>query len=157
MAINSTFLKRDPSSQHELEQWAENVIKAWVSKMDALGVLKDGNSGLLAKSFFYAIVWEARGADRTEYLHRIRFAFNFYGKLVDYGVGRGTDIKDRFQGGRSSATNPRKRKEWMREPWFAEMKKLRPIIMAQANQKLRIMLKAGFDTTADTHFKTKST
>lgn len=155
MAINSTYLKRDLFSQYKLEQWAENMIKVWVAKMEALGMFREGNSGRLARSFFYTVIWEARGSDRIEYLQRIKFAFNYYGKFVDFGLGRGTDIKDRFKGGRDPNSNPRKRKKWMREPWFAEMKKLRPIITAHMKAQTRIMLKQNFENVTDTFFRTK--
>lgn len=126
-------------------------------KMGQLGMLGgEHQTGRLVQSFTYTVKWEARGGDQLEYLNKISFAFFSYGKFVDYGLGRGTDMKDRFRGGKSEDLNPRKRKEWIREPWRDALKLLTPILEAQAGRMTKAMMvdnycAAGVDTT----FKTK--
>lgn len=157
-SIRSTELRRDLFSQKAIEEWAEGLIKAWVVKMDELGMLGRKNQrGLLVRSLMYTIIWESRGGDAFEFLQRVVFAFNAYGRFVDYGLGRGTDLKDRFGGGRDAANNSRKRKEWIQEPWIESLKVLRPIVRLEMKRYTTAMMRAHIESfnTVETHFKTR--
>lgn len=157
MATPGTDTRRTAESEAALSIWAENVIKAWILKMGQLGMLGGENqTGRLAQSFTHTIKWEARGEDRIEYLNKISFAFYAYGKFVDYGLGRGTDMDDRFETGRAASTNPRKRKEWVRKPWRDALKLLEPIIKAQAARATKSMMMDLYSSPGvDTRFRTR--
>lgn len=153
----STNKVRDPQFEQALEDWADTVIVGWVTRMWGLGMFdKPENTGLLARSLQHNIIWEAaRDDDRVEFLERIRFAFHFYGKMVDYGLGRSTDIKDRFEGGRDTGSNKRKRKKWIQEPWVDARPALKKILCAKVGERIMIMLRHSYEGTTDTVFKTK--
>lgn len=144
---------REPWFEDLLGKWADTVIKGWVTRMQALGMFDDPRStGMLARSLQYTILWEARAADEVEYLHRIKFAFMYYGKMVDYGLGQGTDIKDRFEHGRNADDNLRKRKEWMYEPWKGSLPIINRLLRQQVGETITIMLKTGFEESGETFF-----
>lgn len=152
----STNKVRDPQFEQSLEAWATSVIQGWTTKMSSLGMFdKPENTGLLARSFQHTIIWEARGDDKVEFLERVRFAFHFYGKMVDYGLGRGTDIKDRFEGGRDTGSNDRKRKKWIQEPWMAALPPLKKLLCVKVGERVKVMLRQSYEETTDTVFKTK--
>ena len=79
---------RNKLSQQEIAQaWAKITIIRWRIKMRNLKVQ---SSGELYRSFVFNVVSSAQGD-----LTKIEFAFNYYGKFVDMGVGKGTRIGDR--------------------------------------------------------------
>lgn len=152
-SARNTYIKRDLYSEKDIDTWAEGVITAWVRKIQSLGV---SGSGTLVNSFRHHVIWEARGSGGTEqYLNRVIFLFESYGKYLDYGLGRGTDIQDRFAGGRNASSNPRRRKQWIAEPWMAELKALKPIIREQAARYTKALLVEGFESGAEVQFKAR--
>ena len=64
-----------------IEAWADIVIKEWLNKITAMGLI---NTSALYNSFVHHIVASAGGD-----VQRIEFAFNYYGKFLDMGVGKG--------------------------------------------------------------------
>lgn len=145
--LHGTRNERSEKLEQDLNGWAEDVISKWKSKMESLGMLTGkNNTGLLARSLTHTIIWESRNANNIEYLHRIRFAFNYYGKMVDYGLGKGTDINDRFHFGRNAATNKRKRKEWIWEPWYNMQPVLKHLLRTRVQEQLKIMIKNNFES-----------
>ena len=68
--------------------WAEIVIKEWVKRAAALGI--SAGDPVSLQRFYHHIVVQADG-DPV----KIEFAFDFYLKFVNWGVGRGVTIEDR--------------------------------------------------------------
>ena len=68
--------------------WAEIVIKEWVNRAAALGISTGDPVSL--QRFYHHIVVQADG-DPV----KIEFAFDFYLKFVNWGVGRGVTIENR--------------------------------------------------------------
>ncbi|HRZ20925.1 MAG TPA: hypothetical protein P5184_04610, partial [Bacteroidales bacterium] len=100
------------------EAWADIVIKNWLTKIDQLRI---NYSYQLSDSFLHHIVANAGGD-----LQRIEFAFAYYGRMVDMGVGKGVKIamvkERRFEGFR------RRPKPWYSVTLYSEVKKLREIL-----------------------------
>ena len=67
-----------------VEAWAEIVMERWLDKIDRLGI---GYSMQLADSFQMEVISNAGGD-----VARIEFAFKYYGKFVDMGVGKYTKL-----------------------------------------------------------------
>ncbi|HNS18824.1 MAG TPA: hypothetical protein PKI34_13520 [Bacteroidales bacterium] len=103
------------------EAWADIVIKNWLSKIDQLRI---NYSYQLSDSFIHHVLANAGGD-----LQRIEFAFNFYGRMVDMGVGKGVAIalvkERRYEGIR------RRPKPWYSVTLYSEVKKLREILQAK--------------------------
>lgn len=98
-----------------VEAWASIVVKMWEQKIQAL---KIGNSGDLVRSFTQHVITQADGNPQ-----KIEFAFEYYGKFVDMGVGRGVKIADV-----ESGENYRKRKPWYSPVFFGQVKELAKIL-----------------------------
>ena len=70
-----------------IEAWAEIVIKIWEDKLRKRKII---HTGELFNSFVYHIYANAGGDPE-----RIIFAFNYYGRFVDMGVGKGVKYDDK--------------------------------------------------------------
>lgn len=66
--------------------WAEIVIDRWRKRMEALDV---GDTGALLKSFEAQVAADSNGDPA-----KITFAFLYYGRFPDMGVGRGVTLSD---------------------------------------------------------------
>jgi len=109
-----------------LEAWADIVLKIWLEKMLDL---KIGLTYQLADSLEQHVISEANGD-----IARIEFAFKYYGKFVDMGVGNGVGIasdyvltrKRRFTG--EGVGTKRVAKPWYNKPLWSETSKLIEIL-----------------------------
>lgn len=97
------------------EAWAEIVVERWEEKIMRLRIYRSGD---LARSFTHHVIANANGNPEL-----IQFAFAYYGKFVDMGVGNGVKYGDTGSGNR-------KAKAWYSKTFFAEIEKLK-IIMAE--------------------------
>lgn len=68
------------------DAWAKITIKVWRENLTRLQV---NRSNALWQSFMSYVTARADGD-----IKKIEFAFKYYGKFVDMGVGRGVHIKD---------------------------------------------------------------
>ena len=66
--------------QPTVQAWADIVLKEFDNKVRMLRI----HDGELVRSFVTHVLWHAGGN-----LQRVEFAFAYYGKFVDMGVGRG--------------------------------------------------------------------
>ena len=104
----------DPNSiSLSVEAWAIIVIKRWESKISQLGI---GSTGNLAKSFLQHVFTQSGGDPE-----KIEFTFNYYGKFVDMGVGKGVKMGQSGKGSR----NP---KPWYSKTFYSEVKRLGEIL-----------------------------
>lgn len=69
-----------------LEAWAQIVLDIWLERIEQLGI---GLTWQLADSLEQHVKMEA-GND----IGRVEFAFRYYGKFVDMGVGNGVKMSD---------------------------------------------------------------
>jgi hypothetical protein len=99
------------------------------------------SSGELFRSFQYKVISSAGGDIR-----RIEFAFNYYGKFVDMGVGRGTRLgdrpmsraKQRFAGKFLGAV--RVPKKWYSRTFFAESQRLAEILQKEYGRRGQLVI-----------------
>ena len=109
------------------DAWAKITIKRWRKKTRTL---KIGETNNLHDSFVRDVIGAANGD-----LFKIDFAFKYYGKFVDMGVGKGTKIS----GVKESKTsrrlegrmlgNRRRAKKWYSKTFHAETMRLREILV----------------------------
>ena len=123
-------MKLDPGSKlaksEIADKWAKITIKRWRKKLRQYRI---GNSKELYKSFTKNVIGAARGD-----LLKIEFAFHYYGKFVDMGVGKGTKIGDvkenrtarRLEG--RMLGNRRRPKRWYSKTFHAESMRLYEIM-----------------------------
>ena len=132
----------NPAKQTELfgknqleiaDAWAKITIKRWKKKMLTMKV---GDSGELAKSFLYDVIATAQGD-----IVKIDFAFQYYGKFVDMGVGKGVKIDQvkenvtsrRLEG--KMLGNRRRPKKWYSKTFHSEVMKLSEILQEKYGHK----------------------
>jgi hypothetical protein len=113
-------------SDREIAQaWAKITIIKWKKK---LAINKVGNSGALLQSFQYNVLASAQGN-----VLKITLLFEYYGRFVDMGVGRGVkigDVKESATSRRLSGKmlgNRRRPKKWYSKTFHAEVMKLSEI------------------------------
>jgi len=100
------------------QSWAEITIDRWKKRMAALGV---GSTGELLKSFTAHVTSDAQGDPA-----KITFAFLYYGRFPDMGVGRGVKLADT-----PDRTGRRRIKPWYSETFRIEVAKLGRMMAAR--------------------------
>lgn len=111
----------------DYQQWADRVINSWIRKIEELGI---GSTGQLVKSF-ESHVYYAAGGD----LGKIEFAFAYYGKFTEWGVGRGVSVRDRDTLASIGRTK-RRRKNWSSDVFNTEIDKLREMVTSRLHGKI---------------------
>ena len=113
-------------SEREIAQaWAKITIVKWKKK---LAINKVGNSGALLQSFQYNVLASAQGN-----VLKITLLFEYCGRFVDMGVGKGVkigDVKESTTSRRLSGKmlgNRRRPKKWYSKTFHAEVMKLSEI------------------------------
>lgn len=98
-------------------EWAQVVIDQWRDRMAALGVHDPYGNG---KAFSY-FVYASAGGD----VSKIEFAYNYYLKFTDMGVGKGQPL---------GVSGARRSKPWSNN-FLLEVKKLANMLaLSQAQQ-----------------------
>ena len=108
-----------------VEAWADILIDKWEQKVYQLGI---NDTYSLIESFKHE-VFSLSGGD----VFKIEFAFNYYGKFVDMGVGKGTDVG-------SVGSTSRTAKQWYGRTFFSELKKLSEILSEKFAHKGSLMV-----------------
>jgi len=114
-------------SKLDIEEFAKHVIDLWEKKVMAL---KIGYSDQLLDSFHQHVAVNADG-DPT----RIEFTFKYYGFMVDYGVGRGVNLRDRDMMVAAGLTK-RVKKPWYTETFYKKLAHLRHILEEKAGHEI---------------------
>jgi hypothetical protein len=89
-----------------LDMWAMITIREWLKKIQELGIK---GTGQLTSSFEATVVTSAGGS-----LEKIIFAFEYYGKMLDWGVGKGVPIELR-QALIAAGLTKRSKLEWYKQ------------------------------------------
>ena len=120
-----------------LDAWAKIVIDIWENKL----IQKDANhSHSLINSFAHHIVTNAGGD-----VERIEFAFNYYGKFVDMGVGKGVTFEN-YDTMRMQGLTTRKKKSWYKGTWYMQVEKLVELLEEKFERKAAIAITEGLNT-----------
>jgi len=113
-------------SEHEIAQaWAKITIIKWKKKLVSNRIC---DTGTLLKSFKYNVLGSAQGN-----VLKITLLFEYYGRFVDMGVGKGVkigDVKESATSRRLSGKmlgNRRRPKKWYSKTFHAEVMKLSEI------------------------------
>lgn len=125
MSSNSNILET-------YQAWADIVIDNWEQKVYALDL---NYSYDLVESFKNEVISQAEG-DAS----RIEFAFNYYGKFVDMGVGKGVSLAEVGE-----TWHRRKKKPWYSKTFFSEIKKLGAIIATKYATRAVLAIVENYD------------
>ncbi len=94
-------------------KWAETVIRIWEERIQRLGIIGSSPPQLL-NSFQHTVNTHAGGNTAL-----IIFTFNWYGRMLDMGVGRGTPLSES-----GTAESKFKVKPWYSKTFVVEVRKL---------------------------------
>lgn len=115
-----------------IEAWANIVIERWEQKIERL---KIGSTGQLVKSFQQHVQTHANGDPEL-----ITFTFEYYGKFVDMGVGRGVTVhQSEFTG--------RRAKPWYSKVFFSQLEKLKDILAEKYARKAQLSIITTIEKT----------
>ncbi|HMM12452.1 MAG TPA: hypothetical protein PKE03_10200 [Bacteroidales bacterium] len=114
-----------------LEAFARIVIDEWEKKIEALGI---GVTHQLIDSLYQHVHTNANG-DPV----RIEFTFNWYGKMVDYGVGNGVSLEERDSLIMSGSTS-RRAKPWYTDVFYKQLERLRYILQDKVARDVEQMI-----------------
>ncbi len=139
MAENTNLLETVRAWTDIVEQiWNDKIVKLQIHDTYALG------DSIMDK------ITENNGMPTS-----IEFAFNYYGKFVDMGVGKGTRIGDvaenkisrRLEGKHSG--NSRRAKPWYASTMYAERMKLAEILAEKYAHRAAITICENVDDNAE--------
>ena len=127
---------------------AQITIKRWRKKIDRLKIGQH-SSGELFRSFQYNVL-ASSGGD----VQKIEFAFRYYGKFVDMGVGKGTTLSDqpmprgmrRLYG--KLLGLKRVPKKWYSKTFYAETQKLLEILQKEYGHRGQIIISENINDNA---------
>jgi hypothetical protein len=129
-----------------LEAWAAIVLDVWMERIEKL---KIGVSWQLADSFEQHVISEAGGD-----VARIEFAFKYYGKFVDMGVGHGVDLgsvaelkTERRYDGRQTG-NRRRPKPWYNKALYSQTQRLMELMAEKYGRKGVLAIVENVDDNA---------
>jgi hypothetical protein len=128
--------------------WAQITIKRWRKKIDRMKIGQHSSS-VLFRSFQYNILLSAGGD-----VQKIEFAFKFYGKFVDMGVGRGTKVGDQAMsyGMRRLSGKfldmKRTPKKWYSKTLYSETQRLVEILQEEYGRRGQIVISENINDNA---------
>lgn len=126
-----------------VEAWAEIVIKEWMNMVERLNI---HNPGTLVNSF-EKFIHTNSGGDPS----RILFAFEWYGKFVDMGVGRyvSLDIRDALI---NAGAIKRRPKPWFTDVFYKQLEVLRHLLEEKYAMKTELYITRNLEDNSDLGF-----
>jgi hypothetical protein len=124
--------------KHTLDMWAMITIREWLKKIHELNIDRTGH---LTSSFVATVVTSAGGD-----LEKVVFAFDYYGKMVDWGVGKGVPL-DLREGFIAAGLTTRRRREWYKQ-FFHEMAVLKHLYTEKMEAQASNMIINSFSDKA---------
>jgi hypothetical protein len=128
------------SERQIAEAWAKITIQLWKKNMSRMKIGQN-SSGDLYRSFKFKVIAASGGN-----VDRIEFAFTYYGKFLDMGVGKGTKLGDRpiSRGSRVLADKmlgtARKPKKWYSRTFYGEAHRLFEILQKEYGRKAQVVI-----------------
>lgn len=128
--------------QQTIKAWANYVIERWQLEIIRLGI---NNTGQLLRSFTEFVSVQANGN-----VDKITFTYEYYGKFVDMGVGKGYKHGN---GGDLGFTPLRKPRPWYNKVFFGQVKKLAELMKEKYEKEAVVQIVTNIETydTNSTH------
>lgn len=121
-----------PNIDQIVSEWAVVTIDRLQKSLNSKGVGKTG-------SLYYSFLYQLKGISAAG-PSGVQLEFNFYGKFVDMGVGRGYKIEDVNANRDAYSNNARRPKKWLSKTLYGEVLALREILgQSYADQGAQII------------------
>ncbi len=140
------------SPQEIAEKWAFFTVSIWREKLHKYKIGRSG--GPLYSSFQKNVTTAPDGS-----VMKINFAFKYYGKFVDMGVGKGTPIGGVNENRTSRKLegkmlgNRRRPKKWYSKTFYAEVATLKEIMAREWAHKGTLVIRDAVENLADNSIK----
>ena len=123
-----------------VEAWAEIVIKEWLRMIQTL---KINHTGVLAASF-QKFIYSNSGGDPN----KVSFAFEWYGKMVDYGVGKyvSLDVRDALI---AAGATKRRPKPFFTDTFYKQLEVLRHLMEEKHALRTELFIQQNMSDNAD--------
>lgn len=118
------------------ERWAAITIQRWEEKITTLGI---GHDSILINSFTHQVISDSNGDPAL-----ISFAMEYYGRMVDMGVGRGVTLSD--VGGNHHRRKP---KPWYSKTLAREIHRLAEILAKAYGKKATMLIADTINTESE--------
>jgi len=115
-----------------IQAWADYVIERWELEIIRLGI---NSSGQLLKSFTSNIITQSGGN-----VEKIIFAYEYYGKFVDMGVGNGVKI--------GNQTSSRAPKPWYNKVFYGQVKRMAEIMQEKYSNAAAVSIVESIEVKA---------
>jgi hypothetical protein len=127
----------DLSRNKVIEDWARYTAERLQKSQEKKGVGKSGD-------LKYSTVYSTHGSPD---ISRVDHSFNFYGKFIDMGVGKGQKIEDVKANADLRAVTKigRKPKKWLGKAYYAEVTELTDLLLQHDAQFLTTQIKNTFE------------
>lgn len=122
--------------------WADIVITIFEESLDRLGA---NYSYQLTDSFVHHVHTAANGIPDL-----IDFAYTYYGKFADMGVGGDVNLENR-DSMVSSGQTTRRQKRWFSKNFFYQVRRLGEILAEKYGRKGAIAIVANIEDNAERH------
>jgi hypothetical protein len=123
-----------------VEAWADIVLKEWFKMIERLNI---GYSQQLVDSFMAKVLTDASGDP-----HKVMFAFEWYGRMVDYGVGKHVNLEDRDSMIAAGLTK-RRPKPWLSDTFYKQLEVLRHLLEEKHARRIEFLVVRNLDDNAD--------
>jgi len=124
----------------DLERWAKYTIEKWEFQVAKFKLL---NTKRLINSFLFSVHQESGGNSAMIY-----FAFERYLRMIDMGVGKGTNIDEqqsKYSKARTVSKNGRKRYPVYNKVLYSEMNKLSKLLQVYFKNSAQKIIVYGTD------------
>lgn len=111
-------MQTNTTTTQTVEAWADIVVKEWLKKARALNI----HQGFLMQSFMSHIISNSNGDPG-----KVRFAFEWYGNMVNWGVGKGVSVSNKDVMISSGATK-RREKPFISDVFYKQLNVLRHLL-----------------------------
>ena len=127
-----------------VDAWADIVTANWIDKLQKL---KIGYDFSLENSIGYELFSSTGGIPE-----RVEFVFNYYGKFVDMGVGKGVSIGDvKSQRGENVGSRYRRPKRWYSKELYSQTLKLQEILAKKYGRIASLVIVENIDDNSLYH------
>ncbi|HNX87710.1 MAG TPA: hypothetical protein PKH58_01395 [Paludibacteraceae bacterium] len=125
-----------------VEAWADIVIMEWIKKFEALGIRE-----LHGIHSFESSIITASDGDPA----KVRFAFEWYLKMVDYGVGKYVNLETRDTMIAAGLTT-RRPKPWFSDTFYKQLSVLHHLYEEKYAKKTELFIVRNLKDNADLGF-----
>lgn len=119
-------MNNNENTKLTVEAWADIVVKEWLKKARAMNI----HEGFLLNSFMSNVISNSNGDSS-----RVKFAFEWYGNMVNWGLGNGVAVGTKETMINAGLTS-RREKPFISDVFYKQLNVLRHLMEEKTAQKM---------------------